>query len=791
MTALDTAWTDYPASRDWSAHWIWTEGDPERENTYVYVRREFDLDDPTDPTLYVTADTRYQLFVDGERVGDGPPPSQPYFTFYDTYDLSARLDAGTHCVAAVVNYTGKIDDTRGGFLAELVDEDEVCLTTDDTWRVAEADAWARDTKEIQWNAVAAFQEHYDARRAPDGWTTLGFDDEDWDRATPVSGRPWQDSDETFTPPVTPPWTYLVERDIPEMETFRRTPERIEDVHECTHLANRHRGEDLSITLSQSGRPLEYATVEGVEDLCAGATAAVQNSTDHLDDHTFDGVHDPCIVLDFGRVLTARLELELDGPAGGTVDVGYAERLIDGEFNNSIEVSLADRYTMAGDEGGETFRPFAWKAFRFVKLRFSDCFDPTEVSVTAEVTRYPYEERGGFDSGDETLNQVFDISQNTLRLCSHEQLMDTPWREAAQWLGDVPAVTLGGVYSCFGDTDLPAKYLRQCGMNQQISGLIANVTNAVSHGWEGTLIDYELWWILGLWNHYRYTGEAHWIHNFYPQVQKILQVFVRYVDDEGLLSDVSYYPIMDWADLDRRGEFGPLNALFYEALDAVHGMAAFKGDEHTADLAAELRAGIEASFEERLFDPERGVFVDANVDGEQVDHVSEHTNVAAIHFGLVDDERAATIIDALYESESVDYVEAQPFFTMVTLQALDDADRFDLALDLVRERWGERMVERGYTSTLEEWGQNGSWRNGDYEGFLRSHSHAWSAHPAEFLIRNLAGFEVREPGCETVAVDPKVVDFDYEVTIPTPLGQIDVSQADGEVRVDAPADVTVE
>jgi hypothetical protein len=310
-----------------------------------------------------------------------------------------------------------------------------------------------------------------------------------------------------------------------------------------------------------------------------------------------------------------------------------------------------------------------------------------VGVTAEVTRYPFEERGGFESDDETLNDVFEISKETLRLCSNESIMDTPWREQRQWLGDVSAVTVGGIYSCFGDTSLPSKFFRQSGANQQVTGLLANVSDTASHDWETALADYSLWWILALWEHYRYTGEAQWIHNFYPQVQRVLQVFVRYLDDEGLLADVPFWPIMDWADLDRRGEFGPLNALFYGALDAVREMARFKGDIHTAELATEIRAGIAERYEARLYDPDWGCFVDANVGGERVDHVSEHCNAAAVHFRLVDEDTTARIVDALYESESADYVEAQPFFTSVVLQALDDAGRFDLALDVVRERWG--------------------------------------------------------------------------------------------------------
>ena len=145
----------------------------------------------------------------------------------------------------------------------------------------------------------------------------------------------------------------------------------------------------------------------------------------------------------------------------------------------------------------------------------------------------------------------------------------------------------------------------------------------------------------------------------------------------------------------------------------------------------------------------------------------------------------------YDAESITYTEAQPFFTTVVLQALEVADRFDLALDIIRSRWGNRMVARGATSTYEEWKINGSWRDGEYRRFLRSLSHAWSAHPAEFLARNLVGFKILEPGYETVGITPRAVDFDYEISVPTPYGPIDVVKNGPSVDVSAPEAVRVE
>jgi hypothetical protein len=121
-----------------------------------------------------------------------------------------------------------------------------------------------------------------------GWTEVGFGDGNWRTAVPVGGTPWSDG-EIPSAPAVPSWTHLVKRDIPEMETNRLTPEWIEGVSECIHLTNRRRSGDRSIILSQLGGPVTHTTIEDVEALCKSGAAAVQNSTDYLEDHTIDGV----------------------------------------------------------------------------------------------------------------------------------------------------------------------------------------------------------------------------------------------------------------------------------------------------------------------------------------------------------------------------------------------------------------------------------------------------------------------------------------------------------------------
>jgi hypothetical protein len=183
-----------------------------------------------------------------------------------------------------------------------------------------------------------------------------------------------------------------------------------------------------------------------------------------------------------------------------------------------------------------------------------------------------------------------------------------------------------------------------------------------------------------------------------------------------------------------------------------------------------------------------VFHDCDVDGQLTDHISEHSTAAAIRFGLCDRATAERAVEVLYEQRTLAYVECQPFYTAVVLQALDRLERFELALRLIDERWGQRMVDKGLSSCLEEWTNNGSWRTGRWGTVLRTQSHAWSAHPAEFLTRWLIGFEIVEPGCGKIRLQPRSVPFDYTVTYPTPRGDIRVTCQDGDLGIELPEGV---
>jgi len=767
--------------REWTAVWVWPVGDAAPADSYTWFRAELDIDDPQGLRLHLSADLRYRLWVNDELVGDGPPPSTPEAVYYDTHDLSGRLRPGRNCVALVVRCTGTEPDRRAGLLAELAGPGGVLLATGFAgWRCRRSAAWMSGTATSPKNRFDPFQEMFDARLEPEGWRRVGFDDSGWDEPERVRSA--------GNGGTTGQWSNVLARPIPAVEEAIRRPVSV-TVEECLWLATRTRP-DLSIGLSQAGRELTTARAEGTDRIITGSGPTLLACSDgHLSDRTVDGVYDPCILLDLGRQETAYLEFELEGPVGAVVDIGFAERLVDGRFNNAIEGQFAARYVLR--KGRQRWRTMAWRGFRYVRVRVSQATEPVLFyDLHAVLTRYPFSDVGSFESADERLNRIFDLCRHTVRLCCHESIMDTPWREQAQWLGDVSAVTAPAIRSCFGDTALIEKFIRQAALTVSTGGTMAVMSNvAADRGSrpDSDIPDYTLWWVIDLLEHHRYTGRDDFVRELFPVVRRVLDGIAQHVTALGTLTSFGWV-FIDWADIDKEGECAALNAIFYGALRAGVELACILDETAESARWSSLADRLELAFSERFWDEGRGAFIDAvDSNGRRSEKISEQANFAAIRFGLVPEKVAAPLAVRILDDETA--TEAQPFFTSVVLDALHLIGQTGLAVHLIDERWGRRMLDRGATSCFEEWGINGSWRSGGYAGFMRTQSHAWSAHPATFLIRNLAGIRIQEPGCRRLSVSP-MTGLDFSCSYPTPHGPVSVTVCDGMVTIDAPSGIEI-
>lgn len=171
--------------------WIWTDPTAIR-NTFARFRRGLHHTGAGSIVLRISADSRYWVFLNGERLGFGPVRSWPDHWKYDEYDISAQLKPGENVLAVLVNHFGEGNfqylSAAPGLWVELLrisgkHRPECLLRSDDSWRTDSAHALVSRVPRI--SVQQGFEEQFDAR-LDDGWTMPGYDDKSWSKAKVVT-----------------------------------------------------------------------------------------------------------------------------------------------------------------------------------------------------------------------------------------------------------------------------------------------------------------------------------------------------------------------------------------------------------------------------------------------------------------------------------------------------------------------------------------------------------------------------------------------------------------------------
>jgi hypothetical protein len=788
------------------------------QNRWFLFRRTMDLTGtPSAAELSITVDGRYQLFLNGERVGRGPVRCSPLFQRYDTYDIGPRLRAGRNVVAVLVHTYG-VDTAfyegvrgmwrptfgEGGLWVQgwaETDDRRKPLTSDTDWRCTQSDAWLQDAPRV--NSGLGFIEALDAAKLPDDWTSLDFDDSAWDAARVLrAGGGGPESD--FGGITTEPFPTLVPRGIPHLDERPAAAERI------VWIKGQYSVPDLPLGKRLYKEPLGPAPEGAISDpehllRFEGGSAIIR---------TLPGV-DTAVLLDFGRIVTGHPRIEIEARGGETIEIACSEHL-PGEWEGAAADARITPVPLLGLDahlcrytarpGRQVFERFEWTAIRWMQLVVRDAPEGVVVrGLGATLVNYPVEERGSFSSSDPLLDRLWSTGAYTLRQCMHDAWEDCPSREQRQWLGDATVENLAG-WAAFGPCVAPlnAKFLLQAAESQRPDGLTQMFAPG-DHAHDGLLIpDWTLQWVLNAGDHYRLTADLDTIETIFPAIQKALAWFERLIGPSGLLADLPYWHFMDWAGLGRHGEAATLNAQLAGAFGVAAELAQALGSVRISDRYLARAQSIGAALNARHWDERRGAYVDSvdPVTSEQAPRTSQHGNAAMALWGAAPDDRAARALSRISDSARLTFTAAPPivpkgprldsedgvvlantFYSHFVYEALASRGRLPAALRLMRERFGP-MLDRGATTLWESFEPTASL------------CHGFSASPTYQLSRRVLGVFPAEPGFAGIGVAPDLAGLDHaEGVVPTPHGDVHVRlQRDGDgftADVRGPAGVPLE
>ena len=151
------------------AKWIWLAQSPRDKNVYAAFRRTFELkSSPKRADLNITADSRYELRINGTFTGHGPVRAWPSLWPVDSYDIRHLLREGSNQIDVLVTQFGistfQYIDNPPGLIAELTLDDAKIATSAD-WQAALHEGYLWPAPRI--TCQQAWEEQYDARRADD------------------------------------------------------------------------------------------------------------------------------------------------------------------------------------------------------------------------------------------------------------------------------------------------------------------------------------------------------------------------------------------------------------------------------------------------------------------------------------------------------------------------------------------------------------------------------------------------------------------------------------------------
>ncbi len=727
---------------DWAgARWMWGDSPADRE-AHFHFRAHV----PASPRrvrrarAYVTASHRYDLHLDGTRVGFGPAFAYPDYQLYQTLDLTrAFAGTGAHVVGLTARWFGAGQgrpEARGGVLLKLVlDHEDGTSTVLDSgpawkvrraeWRVPDAPVSAANFR----NGEGIPVETIDAREAALGWTERGYDDSAWTPAVDLG------------PARVAPWTGPLLAQETTIDEGRLDP--------------------VSMRTLGPGR----------------------------------------VVADFGKVYAGRpLVVFPAGRAGAAVTIKTDYRALpDGSLAAFAQSTKMD-YAYVQRGGRETFEPFGYLGFRYVQVDFpADQAAPEAIALLSRWNRLP-EPHASFRSSDPTLDAVFQLAVHSTRYGSQEHFVDTPTREQGQFTYDAYQISRAAMRA-FGERDLTQRGLREFAQSQVKFHADTGKVNAVYPNGDGRrdIPDWTQSWVLWAWEYFLETGDRELVSDLFPQLAKTGE-YVKAIENPatGLVdlgNDAGYKSgIVDWPN--RYGYDRTTTQRTVMTVNAVlvHRSLAALADAlgRTAE-AARFRAYADAAaaaIEKHLWDGAQSAYVDGLfADGGKSAHASQQANAMMLACGLAPEGRQAGAMAAVKRGG----FSTSPVLSRFLVQAYGEHGQDDALYDFLLNPKGRNfasILAQGGTFTWESW-------EGAAARSENSESHAYGANAAlEAIQRYVLGVEIVEPQAARVRIRPHFGPLtSAEGTIPTERGLVRVSwrtrDRTAELEVSLPANVSAD
>ncbi len=430
----------------------------------------------------------------------------------------------------------------------------------------------------------------------------------------------------------------------------------------------------------------------------------------------DALDGSYIVLDFGKEMCGGIKLliqEINSENGmSKIRVRFGESLSEaysdiGQNNSTNDHSIRDDvYTvtqLSTVSIGET-------GFRFVRIDFYGAVQIKSIYANNNILSVRL--RKGYNGEDKRIKQIFNVAKRTVDLCSSLGcIWDGIKRDRLIWAGDLYPEVLS-LTSMYGRVKCIEKSLE-----------IAKLSPRIEDKWMCGIPTYSLWWIACVAEYYIQTENYEFIKNQLDEVEKIINVFDFYIQEDGSLTYPDYF--VDWPTRFTDDEVLGCKFITIFALNRVNKMYKLLSipTQKIDKIILKLKKGDLS--------------------------VKEKKQVIGLKYcavGKITDDEYDTLIQDGAKGFST-------FMSYFILTAIASRNK-QLAIDLMKEYYGG-MLDKGATTFWEDF--DVSWIKGSnridckkedgqkdihadygnfcYKGYRHSLCHAWSSGVIKFIEEN--------------------------------------------------------
>ncbi|RVT97343.1 hypothetical protein EOD41_18770 [Mucilaginibacter limnophilus] len=683
------------------ANWIWDSGEENPRNYYLLVRKSFDLDEvPVSSITYISAYAYADVYINGKLFERCPINSDPEYQNYDKFDIVSYLQKGKNTITAVVHNFGVGLHSQINARGGFFFQGTL-VYPHKTVNLLSDSSW-KVTHAKAWNTQTAFRDT--------NAHLIGFIEEfdarlwrtDWQNIN-FDDTTWENAKMIGVPPVAP-WNHITVIERPRLSRKVIKP----------------------VKQWKSGNKMVY---------------------------------------DFGVEIVGYPQFTINAhKAGIRFEIGTGERL-DSAGAPLLRVSSDHSEKYITTTGLQSWRPYTWSGFRYFSIETDKAIDIQNVS--AEFACYNYEMESAFACSDTLLNRFWEIGRHTMRINSIDTYQD-PWREHTQYIaGDSRYMQIFGNYAFGKSSRLLSAYNLLSGAQSQrwrTDGAVRSrypTDYFLQAGSSAYLADYQLEWVLMMYEYFLYYGKDELIADLYPNLKMAMKYYQPFLDPAtGLLANLPGWIVLDWPStypIEQKKIITGTNCLYYGALNAAASIADdFGHDPQQAKQWREEAARVRENINKWLWSVKDRAYLDS-YDGTKVQQQSQ---VYALEYGVANADKKARMVDLIAKSGKA----SEQSFAYRVLKAMFATGNEGWALDYMRKNWGAQTKLTSF---------NGAWHEG-WDLSWGATSHAWSSGPTALLSEKILGLEPTGYGWKTFNVKPIIADLKWaKGKVATVSGDINV------------------